>query len=154
MARKTQKETPSKDIAKKVDEKNRKHKASIPPASTEIANLELQKTAIVICDFLEQKKALNVLLFDLHQSNPYFHYFLIASANSTPHLDALLNDLQKNFSKELGHTMSSKLNSDSQSGWVILDMIDIVIHLFLEEQRHFYNLERLWGDAKVIYPKC
>ncbi|MBW7858185.1 MAG: RsfS/YbeB/iojap family protein, partial [Leptonema sp. (in: Bacteria)] len=40
---------------------------------------------------------------------------------------------------------------DVESGWIIHDFVDIMLHLFLDEQRQFYNLEKLWGDAPVIY---
>ena len=123
-----------------------------------------KKLALQICSFLGEKKAQRIVLLDLHKINPYFNYFLIASTNSVLHLSSLAQEINKCFAKSSKNAKSSPKKSyisperqnlplrDSHSGWVILDLVDIVVHLFLEEQRSFYNLERLWGDADIIYP--
>lgn len=105
-----------------------------------------------ICHFLEEKKAADVILIDLKPVNPYFEYFLIASATGPLHLASVSRELGSRFRSHLSHSIRLATHREIASGWVTLDMIDIVIHLFLEEQRHFYNLERLWGDAEIIYP--
>ncbi len=115
---------------------------------------DIRDLGLLLCKFLEEKKATDVVLMDIHRVNPYFDLFLIASANSIPHIGALEQDVIKNFSEHISMTGYKGTNAQNKdSGWIVIDMIHIVIHLFLQEQRSFYNIERLWGDASVLYPK-
>ena len=107
-----------------------------------------------MCTFLTEKKAKDILLIDLKKANPYFDLFLLASVSSTIHLRALANEFCKKFHPFFPKGMRGYSTDDSESGWVVLDMIDMVVHLFMEEQREFYKLERLWGDANFIYPSA
>ncbi len=97
---------------------------------------------------LQDKKAKDIVLLDLRKVNPYFDYFVIASAGSRMQLKSMARDMQKKFSN-LARKNSSISADDVESGWMVVDFIDVVVHLFLEEQRAYYNLERLWGDAKI-----
>ncbi|MCB1172940.1 MAG: ribosome silencing factor [Leptospiraceae bacterium] len=99
-----------------------------------------------IADLLDQKKATNIQLLDLRKANPYFCTFLIASLNSQLQLKTMVREIQKQFGQFLPQK-SGLRPQDLDSGWVVLDFIDLVVHLFLDEQRQYYNLERLWGDA-------
>lgn len=102
-----------------------------------------------IIQILEEKSAQKILAMNLEQVNPYFCVFVIASANSMVQLKTLAREIQK----RLGHELRFKgLKADDvESGWVIQDFADVILHLFLPDQRSFYNLERLWGDAPVLY---
>lgn len=106
----------------------------------------------ILCDeltaSLKDKKAKDIVIMDLRKVNPYFDYFVIASAGSRMQLKSMARDMQKKFSN-LERKNSSMSADDVESGWMVLDFIDVVVHLFLEEQRSYYNLERLWGDAKI-----
>ena len=153
---------PSSDLARDLP-------MNLPKASLK-GSLADKRLALQLCTSLEEKKASRIILLDLHKINSYFSYFLIASANSVPHLNALSQEISKGFTKNIKNMKNARVDlnisienqnipnqnipmGDSHSGWVVLDLIDIVVHLFLEEQRSFYNLERLWGDADIIYPK-
>jgi len=98
---------------------------------------------------LDEKKARDLLLLDLKDVNSYFQYFLLATATSPVHLKSLVRDIEKEFHEEMPSRGGRPRSEEADSGWVILDYIDLVIHIFLDEQRRFYNLERLWGDAKI-----
>ncbi|MCR9140650.1 MAG: ribosome silencing factor [bacterium] len=100
--------------------------------------------------FLEDKKASDVVLMDLEHVNPYFSIFLIATANSQVQLKSLVRDITKKFGSALPTKTGGMRPDDVASGWVIIDFIDVVVHLFIKEQRDFYNLERLWGDGVVV----
>ena len=100
--------------------------------------------------FLEDKKATDIVLLDLEQVNPYFSIFLIATANSQVQLKSLVRDVHKNFGDELPQKIGGMRQDDVESGWVIIDFIDVVVHLFKGDQRAFYNLERLWGDSRIL----
>ena len=101
--------------------------------------------------FLEEKKAQKVLILDFSSRNLHFDYFCIASLSSVLHLAAVIEEMNRRFKTDLS-SHSQNTHEDIQSGWVILDCFETVIHLFLKEQRSFYQLERLWGDAKILYP--
>ena len=99
--------------------------------------------------YLEEKKAGELLWLDLSEVNPYFQYFLIGSATSSVHLRSLVRDIKKNFREHLSGRSEVRMD-EVESGWVVVDFIDLVVHLFLPEQRIYYRLERLWGDAKIL----
>jgi len=104
-----------------------------------------------IVAFLEEKKGEEIVILDISEVNPYFHYFIIATASSGLHLRSLATQLKKQFAHRLMQKKSVGAEN-LDSGWVVVDFIDPVLHLFLKEEREFYNLERLWGDAKRIDP--
>lgn len=110
---------------------------------------EIKKLSENLVRFLEDKKLKDIKLINLEKVNPYFCFFIIATANSTLQLKTVSREIYKNFYQYIAQKKS--ISNDEESGWIILDFIDIVLHLFLEEQRIYYNLEKLWGDAQVIY---
>jgi ribosome-associated protein len=97
--------------------------------------------------FLEDRKALDTILIDLKEVNSYLDYFLITTGNSRIHCRALARDLEKQ-----AHSLGVKgLNRpDYDSEWIILDFSEIIVHIFTMEMREYYQLERLWGDARRI----
>ncbi len=103
-----------------------------------------------IVELLNDKKGEDIQILDLSNVNPYFHYFLLVSANSSVHLRTLVRELSKQFAAFMPERKSGFRTEDIESGWVVVDFIDVVVHLFQKEQRQFYNLERLWGDAVVL----
>lgn len=114
------------------------------------AKQEALTLATAFAIVLDEKKLKDILVLDLYEANPYFNYFVIASANSQVQLKSVARELKKRFGKEILDKTGSASNDDVESGWVILDAVDVVTHIFLEEQRGYYNLERLWGDAPRV----
>lgn len=96
---------------------------------------------------LDEKKALSYVFMDLREINSYFSYFLIAVGNSHTHCKSLAKEIRKYFDKT---GLKEKSKPDLNSGWIILDYGYIIIHIFTEEMNTFYQLEKLWGDAKII----
>ena len=99
--------------------------------------------------YLDEKKAVDPVFLDLRKVNSYLEYFLIATGNSQIHCRALARDIVKFLSvkglKEYG-------NHDQNSEWIIIDFGEIIVHLFTEEMRSYYQLEKLWADAEKIIP--
>ncbi len=133
-----------------LKEKSLTREASQPQRSGEEIPDELKNLADQVYTYLDEKKAEDILLLDLYNVNPYFQFFLIATANSPTHLKSLVRELRKRFGHHMPDKQSGLRPTDVESGWVILDFIDLVVHIFLPEQREFYNLERLWGDARKL----
>lgn len=103
---------------------------------------ELTKDAVRI---LKNKKALNILALDVRDIADFVDYFVIASGSSDVHMKTLLQELEEQlvlpvYKKE----MPAKMH------WGVLDYGNVMIHVFRDEQRAFYNLERLWNNGKVM----
>jgi len=110
-------------------------------------NDEIIKICLSGVKVLDEKKAFNTILLDLREVNSYLDYFLITSGNSKIHCRSLARELQKTF-VGLGLRILNK--PDLDSGWIILDFGELIIHVFTEEIRYYYNLEKLWADAGRI----
>lgn len=105
---------------------------------------------LALHDELDKKFASDIVIMELGSISPIADFFVIATGNSAPQLAALTQtaeELLKNHGMSLHHT------EGLQSGkWVLLDFGTVIVHLFDKESREYYNLERIWGDAKVIKP--
>ena len=114
-----------------------------------MAELSTDLQLIEAARLLDANKAEEIKMLDLTGIHGYLDYFVIASALSRVHLKKLSEDLLGHF-KKVGLGAQRPTENDLQSGWVILDFKDFVIHLFTAERREFYNLENLWKDAQQI----
>lgn len=99
--------------------------------------------------FLDEKKLTDIKVMNLEEVNPYFCFFMIATAGSSLQLGTTAREISRRFGEHLTNKKIRPL--DVESGWVIHDFVDVVLHVFVQEQRNYYNLEKLWGDAPVIY---
>ncbi len=97
--------------------------------------------------YLDEKKALDPVFMDLREVNNYLEYFLIATGNSQTHCRALARDITK-FLYQKGFKESG--SHDLSSDWIILDFGGLIVHIFTEELRSYYQLEKLWADAEII----
>ncbi len=99
---------------------------------------------------VEDKKAENIVLLDLRPDVVMADFFVICNGNSDRQLRALLEAVQKSV-KENHNLRTFSTEGTPESGWVLLDYGDVVVHLFLEEKRHYYDLEGLWqSEASVL----
>ena len=95
------------------------------------------------------KKAHNVVILDLRKLTSMTDFFVICSADSDTHVRAIADEI-RDGSERAGERVWHD-EGYSESTWVLLDFVDIVVHVFHKETRSFYNLEKLWGDAKFEY---
>ena len=99
-----------------------------------------------IIEILQDKKGLDILLMDLRSLTDAADFFILCSGTSAQHVKSLadeLNDQLRAAGDRPWHT-----EGYSTRRWILVDCIDIVVHIFRQEARQFYALERLWGDAK------
>ena len=96
---------------------------------------------------LIDKKAGNVLVIDLKNINSYLDFFIIATGNSFIHGRSLAKEVQR-FFKDNKFAERTKTRLDT--GWIALDYSEIVVHIFVQELRDYYQLEKLWADADFI----
>jgi len=97
---------------------------------------------------LDQKFGQEIVTMDLSLISSIADYFVIATAGSTPQMQSLADTAEEVMAK---HDIPLRHIEGMRSGeWVLLDFGVIVVHLFDKENRQFYNLERVWGDANII----
>lgn len=96
-------------------------------------------------ELLAEKKGENLVLLDVRGVTSVADFFLVVSGNSGPHLKALAESVDLGLKKE--GSPAFRQSGDPQSGWIVLDFIDLVVHVFTPATRSYYDLERLWKDA-------
>ena len=87
-------------------------------------------------------------MLDLRRVAPFADYFVIMSATSTRQIEALEEDLRQAL-KSAGVNLFHREGRPG-SGWVLLDLSDVIVHIFGEEEREYYGLERLWSSAPPV----
>ena len=90
----------------------------------------------------------DVQVIDLRGKSPATYFFVIATCTSGRQGRTVSDEINK-LAKELGHTRFGQAGYEA-GRWILLDFVDVVIHIFDEEYRDYYQLERLWGDAEVL----
>ncbi|HWP83099.1 MAG TPA: ribosome silencing factor [Bacteroidota bacterium] len=105
--------------------------------------------ATKLAEFAISRKASDVVLMDLKKFSGPADYFVICTADSDTQVKAIADAVRRG-TEELGMPVWHVEGLQALS-WVLLDYVDVVLHIFLRETRSFYNLERLWNDAK-LYP--
>jgi ribosome-associated protein len=97
---------------------------------------------------LDDKKARDIEILDIHRITTIADYFVITTGTSTTHVKALADAAEEKL-QEQGFSLGHK-EGYGNGRWILLDYRDIVIHVFHDEDRKFYNLEKVWGDAQII----
>lgn len=98
---------------------------------------------------IEEVKGNDIDILDLRDiENTVCDYFIICNGTSNTQVNAIVNSVQKTVSKELKDKPWHVEGADNAE-WVLMDYVDIVVHVFQKHVREFYNIEGLWGDAKI-----
>lgn len=109
--------------------------------------MEVKNKVEKIVVFLSDKKAKNIEVIDISKMSVLTDYFVICSGTSTTHIKALADGLEEAFLEE-GIDYSHKEGYNS-ARWILLDYDDVIVHIFHEQEREFYNLERLWSGGVI-----
>ncbi|MFT3740431.1 MAG: ribosome silencing factor [Breznakibacter sp.] len=97
---------------------------------------------------LQEKKGINIAVLDMRQlENAVCQYFVICEGDSNVHVAAVADSVEEYVWKQL-HEWPLHTEGKSQGQWVLVDFVDIVVHVFQKSVRPYYNLEGLWADAK------
>ena len=111
------------------------------------STLDLKKN---ILDALQDKKALDIVELNLSGLGlALFDRFIVCTATSTTHAEALFDNVLMTVKKNLG-IFPKQTEGVGNSQWILIDYFDMMVHIFLSESRNFYNIEGLWRDAEVI----
>lgn len=102
-----------------------------------------------IVDLLADKLASDILLLDIHEISLIADYFVLCTTGSDRQTGAILKDVSEKVREEFGR---KPLHAEARgaSGWVLMDFGDVIVHVFSEDQRRYYDLEGLWSEAKQV----
>ncbi|GAK60674.1 iojap-like protein [Candidatus Vecturithrix granuli] len=104
--------------------------------------------AVAVARVALDKKAQDVLLLEISALVSYADYFLICSGRSSVQVKAIAEAIERNL-RERG-IRPLHVEGATEGRWILMDYDELIVHVFLEETRQFYNLERLWNDAPRI----
>ncbi|MFH1504629.1 MAG: ribosome silencing factor [Candidatus Omnitrophota bacterium] len=110
--------------------------------------LESKAKALKIAEFASGKKANNIVVLDVSEISGLCDYFVICSAESAQQVEAISRDAIRRCRKD--KLKMRHFEKDKLMRWVLVDFFDVILHVFLEEARSFYNLEYLWSAAKKV----
>ncbi|MEX0995320.1 MAG: ribosome silencing factor [Balneolaceae bacterium] len=121
-------------------------------ASDQFTSLTTEKTADsealikTITDALLEKKAKEIVLLDVRGLTTLTDYFIVCHGTSETQIKALANSVLDKTSEKIGEKAWKREGLDARR-WIILDYVNVVVHIFNEEKRNFYGIERMWNDA-------
>ena len=108
------------------------------------------KTLALHCaKIADAQKGRDIVVADIRDVSTIADYFVFASGGSAKQVQAMAEEIDARNEKDLGQRVFH-VQGMSEGRWVVLDYVDVVVHLFIEEARKYYNLDRLWGDAKIV----
>tara|TARA_B100001057_G_scaffold457959_1_gene506721 strand:+ start:13667 stop:14053 length:387 start_codon:yes stop_codon:yes gene_type:complete len=98
---------------------------------------------------MEEIKGKNINLLDLRDiENAFCDYFVICDGNSNTQVNAITNSISKIVSKEIMEK-PYQIEGTENAEWILMDYINVVVHIFQKHKREYYDVENLWGDAKI-----
>ena len=107
---------------------------------------EYRDNALCICDVMDEYKGENILLIDVAGISSVTDYFVLVTATSKPHAQALMEKIEEAMEKNGLRIMRRDGVGDGR--WIVVDFGSIVVHIFTQELREFYHLEKLWVNGK------
>ena len=100
-----------------------------------------------IIECIKSKKGYDITILDVRKVSSLTDFFIICSSDSEPQTKAIMNYIKKELSRK--KIKPYQIEGLDYCDWVLMDYFDVVIHIFKKDVRDFYNIERLWGDAKI-----
>ena len=104
--------------------------------------------AQIACKALDDKKGQDIKIIDIHNVSVIADYFVIASGTNSNQVQAIVDNVEE----QLGRAgfEAKQIEGNRNSSWILMDYGDVIVHVFDEENRLFYDLERIWRDGKVL----
>lgn len=99
-------------------------------------------------DLAEDKQANEIVLLDIRTQSAFADYFVICSADNERQLRAIVEHIDEKVHQEFG--LDPRIEGTADTGWIVLDYDDIVVHIFSPAQRDYYRLERLWSQVPPV----
>lgn len=111
--------------------------------------MESRKLALRCRELAEEKKAEDLVILDVCKLSSVTDYFVLGTGTSEPHLRAIAQEVSERLRTEEG-LRPRAVDGTLQTGWVVMDYYDVIVHVMRREQRRKYDLEGLWGDAPRV----
>ena len=107
-----------------------------------------REMAKIVFDALDEKKGEDIKIIDIHNVSVIADYFVIASGTNSNQVQAIVDNVEE----QLGRAgfEAKQIEGNRNSSWILMDYGDVIVHVFDEENRLFYDLERIWRDGKVL----
>ena len=104
--------------------------------------------AQIACKAIDDKKGQDIKIIDIHNISVIADYFVIASGINSNQVQAIVDNVEE----QLGRAgfEAKQIEGNRNSSWILMDYGDVIVHVFDEENRLFYDLERIWRDGKVL----
>ena len=104
--------------------------------------------AQIACKAIDDKKGPDIKVIDIHNVSVIADYFVIASGTNSNQVQAIVDNVEE----QLGRAgfEAKQIEGNRNSSWILMDYGDVIVHVFDEENRLFYDLERIWRDGKVL----
>ncbi len=103
-----------------------------------------------IADTLLDKQGEDIIILDIRDLTPITDYFVICSGNSRRHLATLTSTIQETMKQRGPGVFAKGVEGTADSGWVLLDYNGVIVHIFDEEMRRYYQLEELWSAGRIV----
>ena len=104
--------------------------------------------AQIACKAIDDKKGQDIKIIDIHNVSVIADYFVIASGTNSNQVQAIVDNVEE----QLGRAgfEAKQIEGNRNSSWILMDYGDVIVHVFDEENRLVYDLERIWRDGKVL----
>ncbi|MCY3594095.1 MAG: ribosome silencing factor [Rhodothermaceae bacterium] len=122
--------------------------SSTTPNKKRLSPIPVQILAREALTAIREKKASDVVIMDMHKASGIADYFILCSGTSDIQVKAIAEAVEKRLKSEC-HEVPWHIEGTEHRQWVLLDYVDLVVHIFTPERREFYDLERLWSDAPI-----
>jgi ribosome-associated protein len=108
-----------------------------------------EEIAQAISEYASDRKALDIVQLDLREIVSYTDYFVICTGRSDRQVKAIHDAIHQGMKADHG-MLPGRVEGVTQANWVLMDYVDVVVHVFTPEMRDYYRLEHLWGEAPVL----
>ena len=112
------------------------------------SSINSERIAIEAALALDAKQAADISVFDVRGVSSVTDFTVVATGTSSPHLKALVSETRRRM-KDLG-VACHRMSGEPDSGWVVADYINAVVHVFSSEARAYYAIEKIWATAKEV----
>ena len=110
--------------------------------------MESREIAVTVAGLLDDKKARDIKLLDISALTTIAEYFVICTGGSTTQVKALADNVTEKMDEK--GVKALRCEGYNSCDWILIDYGDVVVHIFKDDMRSFYNLDHLWGDAENI----
>lgn len=122
--------------------------ADLSYVSVRRGTIETVSIARRIVELAEEKQAHEIVLLDIRAQSTIADYFVICSGDNERQLKAIVDNIDEKIGHEFG--LNPRIEGSRETGWIVMDYADVVVHIFSAGQREYYRLERLWSKTPPL----